>query len=505
VQLTREQLITRALARREMLRRKAQTCAGSLAEYILKDRQGLPIHNAPHHWDWHRHFDEHPLSVLISPVEHGKTQQIAVARTLSVLGQNPNAVGLMIGNTAHAARDTLRAVRQMIEESAELREVYPHLRRSSRVGDAWSTDSLTVERDHRNQRDATLKAWGAHAKIQGARADFIIVDDVLNHETTASESQRKKLLEWFESIVNTRLVEGGVIWVIGTPWHPEDLLHTLAARPAWHEKRYSAVENPNDPPEFWRPIWPQTWPLPRLLERQQNTTPSNFQRKYLCRVTHDGTARFKSSHLRACGNLGRGVPPLAYAPKDVFRAPMPTFVGMDLGPGSSRRDGSGAVTAYVVLALQPDGRRRVLEVDGGPWTSPEIIERLELINERFTPQAIMVESNATQVYITQMAEAKALPVRAFFTGKNKWHPELGVEALSLGFQSMRYIVPTHREGWSDEVVPWADEQIARLMDGCANFDPSTHTSDYLMALWFAERAVVDYAGEPSQRMAHGRR
>lgn len=482
---TLDQLRKRAAARKELeLRRARATTAGFLEYAIRHERTGKKITNAPHHVEWQEHFDQHRRAILFAPVEHGKTQQIGVGRALDHLGRDPRRRGAIVSNTLAQASKQLQAIRAHIDDNPRVREVYPHLRRSSRAGDPWHTTAITVERDT-IAKEPSLQAVGISGPINGSRLDFIILDDVLDFENTRTIEQRQKLVDWFDSTVNTRLTEDGVIWVVGTPWHPEDLMHVLASRPGFAVRRYSGIENPDDPPEAWRPMWPAAFPNARLREIYDSTTPHNFARKYLCLVRQDSTARFRQEWLDAMIAAGKGWSRFVKAPTTGGKA-WPCFTGVDLGVGEKEEHG---LTCLFTIAIQPGTRKRVIvDVQSGRWQAPEIIQRIMDVHVRFG-SIVVVESNGAQKFLVQFAQGGGLPVRPYFTNaQNKYDEHFGVESLAVEFRNGLWVAPSGPSGGDpgDEVKAWHREALF--------YNPESHTGDRLMASWFAREAARNYGG-----------
>lgn len=481
--------LKQAKARRAEERLNARHSSAALVEYALRDEgTGKRLHNASFHVEWHELVRAHDLVVLIAPVEHAKSQSIAIGKTLHMIGNNPDLRGALISNTATMAEKLLGQVRTSIERNQRLREVFPNLRRSTKHEDPWRQDRITVERKT-VAKDPTLQAVGAYGPLVGSRLDFIVLDDVLDFDNTRTEEQRKKLVDWFDTTVFTRLVKGGKIFVIGTPWHPDDLLHVLAKRAGFEVRRYSAVHNPDDPPEQWQPIWPQQWDHARLNHRRLNTTETTFARKYLCRVRLDGISRFKEVWLQRMCQLGIGRTFLATAPKQYVRGPkMPCFTGVDLGVGDQE---GNALTVLFTIALMPDKRRLIVDIESGRWQAPDIMDRLESVYRRYD-STIWVESNAAQKFLVQISNGR-FPVTGFHTGANKWDESAGVESLAVEMRNGLWVMPSGTNGLA---IP---PEGAAFMNECLYFDPAQHTGDRLMAAWFAREAARKYGAPRTQR------
>lgn len=481
-----------ARARKEEMRKRARRNAGAFIEYALRNEaDGSRLVNADFHWEWHEHLDHHPMAVLVAPVEHAKTQQISVGRVLWRLGTSPNRTIALIQGTERMALKTLSQIRGQIERNPRVREVFPRLRRSRNKGDPWTQHQITVDRDT-IAKDPSIQARGVGGDIVGSRLTDIILDDVLTFENTRTDEQRKKLIEWFDTTVFTRLLPGGVIWAIGTPWHPEDLLHELSKRPGFATRRYSAVHNPDDPPARWTTLWPEQWDLDRLTSRRDNMPESTFVRKYLCRVRLDSSSRFRKVWLDRMCQLGIGRTFLAEAPRiHKHGSPLQCFTGVDLAIGDKEEN---ALTCIFTIALMPDGRRLVVDIESGRWQAPEILDRLYSVYRRYDSE-IHVESNAAQKFLVQIARGQ-IPVTAHHTGANKWDAQYGVESLAVEMRNGEWIMPS---GVAGESVP---EEGKSFISECLHYDPEEHTGDRLMAAWIAREALRKYSAPRVQSVDH---
>lgn len=469
--------------------------AGPLAfmEYALADEKtGAPIENGPHHVAWQEFLDENDLAVVHAPVGHGKTQQVAVGRVLWALGDDPTLrVGIVCATDAQA-RERLVQIRSHILGNPRVREVFPDLRLDALAKN--TEHELTVERPT-IAKDASVRAYGVGSKaLQGARLDVLILDDVVDRDNSATPELRAKVVEWFDAVAFTRRSPGRRfrVWAIGTPWHRDDLLHVLGARPAFARQVWSAVLNPDAPREEWETLWSEVFTPDEARFLEANSTPHAFARKYLCRVRDEASARFQRAWIQRCLDAGRGRTLLDEAPAAYWNGPLlPTFTGVDLGVGQTEKHD---LSVLFTIALLPDGRRLVVDVQSGRWTGPEIVQRLARVHYRYR-SIVVVESNAAQDFIRQFAEDDDVPVEAFTTtGRRKHDEAFGLETLGVELRAGRWVIPSNDAGEANdpEVAAWIREMLDYRPD------PREHTGDRLMASWIArERArayVPDGAG-----------
>ena len=79
--------------------------------------------------------------------------------------------------------------------------------------------------------------------ITGRGADFIIIDDPLKAEDGASETARKRVIDWYHGTLSTRLndKERGVIILVMQRLHQEDLAGFVIERGGWHQLNLPAI------------------------------------------------------------------------------------------------------------------------------------------------------------------------------------------------------------------------------------------------------------------------
>lgn len=482
--------LKKAAAKRAAMINEAREKCECFVEYAFRhERDGRKLKNADFHVEWHEELRENDRVVLQAPVEHAKTQHIGIGKPLHLLGEDPNRRIALIQNTEAMAGKSLRAIRQHIEDNPRVRDVFPHLRRSPDPADPWHTSAITVDRSTIS-KDPSIQACGVYGPLVGSRLDVIIMDDVLDFENTRTHEQRQKLIEWFETTVLTRATADCKIYVVGTPWHPEDLLHVLSDRPGFMARQYSAALNPDAPPDKWKTLWKEEWPHSRLMDRFNNTSEAVFLRKYLCRTRVDSSGRFRADWLDRMVMAGKGrvmstTAPLAQGGVRRF----PCFTGVDLGVGDGL---DNALTVIFTIAIDDRGRRLICEVKSGRWTAPEIIDRLVDAHQRFGSE-VGVEDNGAQRFLVQMA-GERLPVQGLTTtGRSKHHEEFGVESLAVEIRNGWWIAPSGTAGVQvdPEVKAWMSEML--------HYSPEAHTGDRLMASWVAREMARKFGSARTVR------
>jgi hypothetical protein len=475
--------------------------------FVLRDEEtGTFIENGPNHELMHAVVDESDRAIIIAHIESGKSNAITIGRTLWELGHNLNMRGAILSATQPNAVKFLRPIKNYIDQSRECRAVFPDLRR----GPVWQETQIIVDRPNKGAKDPSLQALGIETEILGARLDYLVIDDLLNHANTRTKHQRDEVFDKLHSTLFGRMTRNAKIIFLGTAWHKHDALHRLARRKLWFCCRFP-VES-KDPVTGERVSnWPERWSLERIDQERELLGPLEAQKQLDVKPFDDSENRFKEEHIQKCLNLGRGLVtvstldqlrelpqigsdkfnrgdgtdrrPGAFAPKPRIGA-IPVLHGIDLaGKGRSRKSGE---TVIFSLGLHPNGRRQVLRVRSGKWDGPRIVDEI-IATHRDLGGLFMVENNGVQQWILEFVdEREVVPLYPFTTGNNKAHPEYGVETLATEFSREGWIVPAE-EGEHGLVA--ADEQIALWLDELREYQRDEHTGDRMMASWFAREAA----------------
>jgi hypothetical protein len=458
---------TDAFLSREMVEWARVDIDAFVTAVMRDEKTGLPLDQAPVHVAWHELADQHDRLIIWSAIEHGKTTQLSIARALFELGRDPSLRIAIISNTARQAEKVLKSIKRYIESSAELHAVFPELRPTA---DQWASHAITVQRPIIS-KDPSIQALGIHGNILGSRLDRLIIDDLLDTDNTKTARGREDCFTWAQANCLSRLTAKGRVMVVGTAFHPDDALHRLARLPGFKAFRYPVL-NDNGTPR-----WPENWSPERIQKVKETLGPLEFARQLLCVARSDDEARFKKEWLDWCLAKGNGKN-LVYG-LDKLPPGFKTYTGVDLAV--QQKDASDS-TCLFTIAAHPNGDREVLNIETGKWSGPDIVSKIIDTHRRYM-SIVVVENNAAQDFIIQFARGQfAVPIRPFTTGRNKAHPEFGIESLAAEMAGKKWIIPSNNGNAAHpELFQWLQEMLF--------YTPSAHTGDRLMASWFSREGV----------------
>jgi hypothetical protein len=451
----------------------ARTDPSTFVEHVLRDEETAePLVQLPHHERWQQMAMRHSRLVLWAFPESGKSSQLAVGRVLWRLGQDPTLRVAIVSDTEKQAKKTLGALKGLIERSAELREVYPHLL----PGPKWADNEIVIQRERVFTRDPTVQAVGLHGAIQGSRIDILVLDDILDADNTATAAQREAVSKWVRATLFSRLTRRAEVMFLTNAWHPDDLAHELE-RDGWATERCPIVSADG------RIVDERRWPPERLAEKRVDFGELEYRRQMELLPYDEAARRFRGEWLDGCLLRGDGVPTYQELPDEL---PPGSFVvhGVDLGVGLLAHND---VSTIFSVFVHPNDDRQVIRVQGGRWKGREILTRMEGTHDAFGGMFI-VENNAAQDFIVQFARELevTLPVARFTTGRNKADPSFGVESLAAEMEAARWIVPNvGARCHGDAVHGECDEDVREWLCEMLRYEPGAHTGDRLMASWFA--------------------
>lgn len=242
-----------------------------------------------------------PSRLVIScPPRHGKSYLVSRYFPAWYLGRHPEHAVALVTFQETFSRKWGRLARDHFRECAEGLWGVTTLPRASTA--AWE-----VYRDHK-RTDGVMQSIGAGGSITGKGANLIIVDDLIRDLAEAQNSTlRERQWEWFQSAVETRLEPPGLVVVISTRWHHDDLIGRIQRLQAagelgdeWRFVNLPAIAEDNDamgrkPGEA---LWPERFNEEWLRRKEKNVGPYVWGSLYQGRPVPASGAVFRRSWFR---------------------------------------------------------------------------------------------------------------------------------------------------------------------------------------------------------------
>lgn len=476
------------------------------------------------------------FAVFTYPRDHGKSKHLSVAYPLWRIAQDHNIRILAISRTAGVAESFLSEIVSNVERNERYKEwaraidpegegVIPRMKALRKQTEDWSGKSITIDRSDVGMKDPTIWATGLFGQILSRRADVIICDDVVDQQNSATEAQRKKVIDWIETTVLPVLVPGGTFIYLGNTWHQDDVVSKFMNDPRFIvQKKQGAIILEAVRQDLWQKwgsimlnitvkpkdrfdqadsfyqankqamdegavvLWKERYPYSRLyFERLLN--PYVFARMYQCDPSNRPDQVIKDEWIEAALKKGfrmrfQDLP----HPKNIL---MVSAAGMDLAI-SQEEHADDTALIYMDLVQYgydgvDDGDYIWRQIHRGKFTPNEQRQIAKNAWAQHGMQTIRVESVGYQASLTIDLANEGVPVTAYHTGKEKMDPEIGINSLAVVMELGKMVIP------SDPTDPRTIEIASKLANEMRAF-PDGHTGDSLMGGWFAFSEIRELVG-----------
>ena len=490
-----------------------QRRALSHASPVFFDTYYCGMRYAKHRQNWFARFDrtwkrakergDKARLLVLAPRDHGKTE-VGISYALRAICLDRNVRILWICESAAQAEKRMRRVKALLDSdkitvdwaSEPTKGCHPF--RADDVN--WTQTQVYVQRDIESV-DPTLTAIGSGGAVTGAHYDLILADDLETDTTCYTHAQREKTKRWFRGTVQPMLSRGGMMIVIGTRKHHDDLYGAIINDPTWgvlsnpaitrFPERYSfetAIDE--DGREIitgvhiegeTEVLWEEERPIEYLLTERRSVGAQLFAREFQNQVQDDSAAAFRHEWLADA--LERG--------KELSLYEIPPIQNLDIVQGwdfalvtnakaAESRDTD--FTVGVTLGKDLDtGDIYVLGLFRKRGMSVAEL-RGSVINEfdRFNGQVgrVAVERNAFgELHYVGLQQTTDLPLRPHLTtGAKKADPWQGVPSLSVLFENNKVILPSRHRRDKEALDP--------LIQELWGLGREAH-DDTVMALWIA--------------------
>jgi len=463
------------------------------------------------------------------PPNHAKTMTITINYVTYRIVKNPNISVIVISKTQEQAKKFLYAIKQRLTHPryADLQAAFGPADGYKATADQWSANKIYLGGDIRDNdaKDPTVEAIGMGGQVYGARADLIVLDDVV---TLSNANEWAKQQEWIRQEVASRLPPGGgQLLVVGTRVSAVDLYkelrnpqHYTDGILPWSYLSMPAVLEYADDPKDWKTLWAKSeqpltdtdvpdengyfdrWTGERLTAVRNEAGPSKWSLVYQNLDIAENAifdpicVRGAVNGMRKSGALIAGAAGHPDNAQNFYR-----IIGID--PAMS---GDTAAVAYAVD--RRTHKRYVMDVHVMSSPTPAAIRSLiKEWTDAYKPHTVIVESNAFQLFLTQDEEirnflaTRGINYRPHYTGNNKQDPEFGVASLAPLFGTV-----VKRDGNNnnlkhagDNIIELPDssrnEHIKKLVEQLVTWQPGVQGKrlkmDAVMALWFCEIVARD--------------
>lgn len=414
---------------RELLRREeAKIHMGDFVPYVTEG-----IHTpAPHHEIICHELDlclrgVNKRLIIAAPPAHAKSVYTSHNFPALWLGNYPSDKIIAGSHTQPFAEDVGRKVRNLVNNP-----LYGQL-----------FDGVTIAADQRAAARWETTAGGTYfstsvkGSVVGRRANLILIDDPYKSKEVAySAAERKKISEWYFTDVVPRLLPGGVIVIIATRWHEDDLTGQILKMSARGDiEPFKLVSLPaicEDPDhelekklgrQYGDALWPSMYPTPKLLEIKggmvQEGVTDEWDALYQQRPRPAESGEVKSEWFPVYTKLPDN--------------PMLRFVSWDTaGTAGERSDFTVGISFAIDLKTRyfyiVDVFRKKLEFH-------DLMREVPRYNREQKAQAVLIENKGTGTSLIQVLKTSGqniISISPQKIGDKEFRFEMAIPALEAG-------------------------------------------------------------------------
>ena len=466
---------------------------------------------ASHREAWLKSFDKYRKLALeqedkarllvLAPRDHGKTE-VGITYALRAICLDRDIRILWICASAAQAERRMKRVKSLLQSPKIIEDWASSPDQGCPAfegGDeSWTQTQLYVKRN-KHSVDPTLQAIGAGGAITGAHFDIILADDLEDDNTCYSASGREKTRRWFKGTIQPMLSRGGIMIVIGTRKHHDDLYGHLITDPT-----FAIIENPAilqwpDRYDFEtrvidgkemitgveiegeaKTLWPEERPFDYLIRERRSIGEQLFAREFLNQVQDDSAAAFKWEWLQHAKARGKHLSMYELPSMD-----LDIVQGWDFSLVQSATQAETKDTDYTVGTTwgrdRKTGDHYLLGLFRKRGLSVSELRHSVLMEyQRFRGKvyAVAVERNAFgEIHFVGLQQSTDLPLRPHLTtGAKKASPWEGVPSLSILFENQKVIIPS--------ATIKDNELTAPLIQELWGLGREKH-DDTVMSLWIA--------------------
>jgi predicted phage terminase large subunit-like protein len=337
-------------------------------KYILEEKESRRKMLVPHvHGEWADWFETSSsrINLLLVPRGTFKSSFFTVGWSLQQIAKNRSTRGLIANATLANAQRFLGDIKNRLRNNKNLSDLYG---KSYDKNLKWNEDEIEVVGRGLSTREPTITATGVGGNLVSQHYDWIVADDLVNSENSATRYQSEKVIDWWKKSLSL-LEPNGTMLVIGTRWTYYELYSYLLDELGGKINSYIRGAY-NEDGSFY---FPERYNEEKLKELKELHGSYLFSSFYLNSPVDKDSALIKKSDIKYYQGRPEGL--------NVFSACDPAF----------SQQSSADHSAIVTVGVDEESNWYVLEVRRGRWTVSELIDNLFSVYNRFAPIGMSIE------------------------------------------------------------------------------------------------------------------
>lgn len=349
-----------------------------------------------------------------APPRHGKSQLVFhyIARFIA---RYPHL------NVAYCSYSATFAERKSVEIREICRRAGVEFDRTSNARDSWRTTA-----------GGGLLARGPGGPLTGEGLHLAVIDDPYRSRAEAeSGTIRENIMDWWTSVLMTRLEPGASVITTHTRWHMEDLIGRLVEDQQWPYINLPAINADG------LPLWPERYDLTALARRRKEVGEYDWASMFMGEprprggAVFDGTTTYTEEQFK---KLEHDKLIARYA------------IGLDMAyTAKTHSDHSAAV----VLAFDVDNNAYVRRVVRRQVEAPEFATVLKELRLTYNSPPIYWYASGLEKGFADFFRTRGIPIKVEVAKDDKFNR---AQSAAAAWNAGKILVPSDHTQWNDAFV-----------------------------------------------------
>lgn len=299
------------------------------------------------------------------------------------------------------AREMLYEIKEFLTDKSELSKIFGSFR-----SERWREDDVVLRQRSKALAAPSIGTSGVEAELTSSHYDVIVLDDLQGEKNWQTPDQREKVKRYYRSMMDL-LEPGGILIVVGTRWHMDDLYSYIMEKEAdyYDIQVRKVIEN-------GKIIFPKKFNLmfnSKAKNWEYTDTPCLDYIKYLkTRPSSEFSSQYMNSPIDEENQLF----------KESFfkyydRRPDRLFVSMTIDPAISEKQ-SADFFAINVSGMDENYNIFLLDTLKGHWKVSEQVDNIFTTFQKWNPSVVGLETIAYQKALKGWLEEKMRERGVFF-------------------------------------------------------------------------------------------
>lgn len=226
-------------------------------------------------------------AITLAPRDTGKSHFFTVCLPIWLAFYDKSPKTLILSETDDQAKEKLDRVKETIESNVILSsELMVPLNSKESV---WNKNHIKLK------NGCEIKAKGFNSKLRGNHPTCLIMDDVLSDQNSLTKQQREALFQYYGRTIVPMVTKKGMIQIIGTAQHEDDLLHRLGKFSKMKFLKLKAYDE-----DTQESIWPERLTPEHLSTFKKTFGIVAFEKEYQNNPMADNLSLFPLHILEKC-------------------------------------------------------------------------------------------------------------------------------------------------------------------------------------------------------------